>query len=44
MAAFVLADAFAEKLGGDSLSEMRRNLDGYLDALDARRARWDGEP
>jgi chorismate synthase len=44
MAALVLADAFAEKLGGDSLSEMRRNLDGYLDALDARRARWDGEP
>lgn len=30
MAALVLADAFAEKFGGDSLAEMRRNHDGYL--------------
>jgi chorismate synthase len=30
MAALVLADAFAEKFGGDSLVEMRRNHDGYL--------------
>ena len=29
--AFVLADAFLEKFGGDSLSEIRRNLDGYLE-------------
>ncbi len=28
--ALVIADAFVEKFGGDSLSEMRRNLDGYL--------------
>jgi chorismate synthase len=30
MLAFVLADAAVEKLGGDSLGEIRRNLDGYL--------------
>jgi len=30
MAALVLADAFLEKFGGDSLGEMRRNHDGYL--------------
>lgn len=30
MAALVLADAFAEKFGGDSLGEMRRNHDSYL--------------
>ena len=29
--AFVIADAFVEKFGGDSLAEMRRNLDGYLE-------------
>jgi chorismate synthase len=29
--ATVIADAFLEKFGGDSLSEMRRNLDGYLE-------------
>jgi chorismate synthase len=28
--AFVVADAFLEKFGGDSLAEIRRNLDGYL--------------
>jgi len=27
--AIVLADAFLEKFGGDSLDEMRRNVDGY---------------
>jgi chorismate synthase len=42
MAALVLADAYAEKFGGDSLLEMRRNLDGYLAQLDARRAGWRG--
>ena len=30
MVALVLADAFTEKFGGDSLGEMRRNYDGYL--------------
>ncbi len=36
MAAFVLADAMLEKVGGDSLGEVRRNLAGYLTHLDAR--------
>jgi chorismate synthase len=30
MTAFVLADAFLEKFGGDSLGETRRNYEGYL--------------
>ena len=30
MVALVLADAFVEKFGGDSLSEMRRNYESYL--------------
>lgn len=30
MVALVLAGAFLEKFGGDSLAEMRRNYDGYL--------------
>jgi chorismate synthase len=33
MAALVLADAAIEKFGGDSVTETRRNLRGYLDAL-----------
>lgn len=33
----VLADAMLEKFGGDSLSEMRRNVTGYLEGL---RERW----
>jgi chorismate synthase len=33
MVALVLADAMVEKLGGDSLPEVRRNLDGYLEAI-----------
>jgi chorismate synthase len=33
MAALVLADAALEKFGGDSVTETRRNLRGYLDAL-----------
>jgi len=37
MVAVALADAMLEKFGGDSLHEMRRNVDGYLAALDARR-------
>ena len=36
MLAFVLAHAFVEKFGGDSLDEMRRNYDGYLSAIGAR--------
>jgi chorismate synthase len=30
MVAIVLADAFVEKFGGDSLAELRRNRDAYL--------------
>ena len=37
MVAIALADAMLEKFGGDSLGEMRRNVDGYLAALEARR-------
>jgi chorismate synthase len=33
MVALVLADAAAEKFGGDSVGEVRRNLRGYLDSL-----------
>jgi chorismate synthase len=36
MAALVLADAMLEKFGGDSLSEIQRNLDGYLSHLGSR--------
>lgn len=36
--ATVLADAMLEKFGGDSLAEMRRNLDSYRAALGSR---WD---
>ena len=31
--AFVVADVFLEKFGGDSLIEIRRNLDGYLEQV-----------
>ncbi|MGH7603866.1 MAG: chorismate synthase [Gemmatimonadaceae bacterium] len=37
MAAFVLAQAFIEKFGGDSLGETRRNYDGYIASLGERR-------
>ncbi len=33
MVALVLANAMLEKFGGDSLTETRRNLDGYLAAI-----------
>jgi chorismate synthase len=33
MVAAVLAGAFREKFGGDSLAEMRRNVEGYLDQI-----------
>jgi chorismate synthase len=36
MVALVLADAVAEKFGGDSVTEVRRNLTGYLDGLEVR--------
>ena len=36
MVALVAADALLEKFGGDSLSELRRNLDAYLDRLNTR--------
>jgi chorismate synthase len=34
MVALVLAEAFLEKFGGDSLGETRRNFNGYLKQLD----------
>ena len=40
LTALVLADAMLEKFGGDSLGEMRRNVDGYRAASGAR---WDAE-
>ena len=33
MMAIVLAEAFLEKFGGDSIDEIRRNYQGYLDYL-----------
>ncbi|WP_051267666.1 chorismate synthase [Nakamurella lactea] len=33
MVALVVADAVSEKFGGDSVSEIRRNVAGYLDAI-----------
>lgn len=38
MVAIVLADAMLEKFGGDSLGELRRNVEGYVAALRARQA------
>jgi chorismate synthase len=38
MLAIVLADAFMEKFGGDSLDETRRNYDGYVSHVAARLA------
>ena len=35
MVALVLADAAVEKFGGDSITEVRRNLDSYLAAIPA---------
>ncbi|HEX8850749.1 MAG TPA: chorismate synthase [Gemmatimonadaceae bacterium] len=36
MLCIVLADAFLEKFGGDSLAEVRRNYDGYVSHVAAR--------
>ncbi|WP_420877295.1 chorismate synthase, partial [Rothia koreensis] len=33
MVALVLADAYTEKFGGDSIEETRRNVEGYLDSI-----------
>src|SRR5688500_6238130 len=38
--ALVLADAMLEKFGGDSLGEMRRNVEGYIAAAGTR---WEAE-
>src|SRR6266545_2319140 len=40
--ALVLADALLEKTGGDSLAEVRRNLDAYLASLPSFTATTDG--
>jgi chorismate synthase len=39
MTAFVVAQAFLEKFGGDSLSETRRNYESYLSSLSGRKGR-----
>ena len=39
MLALVLANAFAEKFGGDSLTEMRRNYDAYVSHVAGRSSR-----
>jgi chorismate synthase len=36
MLAYVLADALTEKFGGDSLTEVRRNYDGFVSHLTGR--------
>lgn len=41
MTALVLADAMCEKFGGDSLEEMRRNMDAYLERIASRAASRD---
>lgn len=43
MVALVVARAVLKKFGGDSLSETRRNVEGYLDAV-AERLDWDSDP
>lgn len=37
MMAFVIAQAMIEKFGGDSLGEMRRNFDGYVEHIGRKR-------
>ncbi len=36
MVAFIVAEAFMEKFGGDSMTELRRNFEGYLAYLSER--------
>jgi len=43
MVAFVLADAFLEKFGGDSLAETARNAAAYREGIDPLRAVERGE-
>jgi len=33
MVSYVLANAFVEKFGGDSITEMRRNYEGYINSI-----------
>ena len=40
MVALVLADAVREKFGGDSMTELKRNLDTYLVQVGELSARW----
>ncbi|SNV21471.1 Chorismate synthase [Dermatophilus congolensis] len=40
MVALVLAEAVAEKFGGDSVVETRRNVTGYLEAMPAGKRTW----
>ncbi|MFN0098731.1 MAG: chorismate synthase [Gemmatimonadaceae bacterium] len=44
MTALVLADAMCEKFGGDSLDEMRRNLESYLAQIASRVRSREGAP
>ena len=37
MVALVLADAFMEKFGGDSIPETKRNFEGYLKTVGPRK-------
>jgi chorismate synthase len=39
MTAFIIAQAFLEKFGGDSLGETRRNFESYLSGLSGRHGR-----
>jgi chorismate synthase len=43
MVSLVLADAFLEKFGGDSLKETRRNYEGYMKTVGPRRSRQEAE-
>jgi chorismate synthase len=40
MVALVLAEAFMEKFGGDSISETRRNYEGYIKTVGPR-IKWE---
>ncbi len=40
MVALVLADALLEKTGGDSVEEVRRNLDGHIEEVNRLFERW----
>jgi chorismate synthase len=38
MVAVVLAGAVLEKFGGDTIGDVRRSMDAYLERLDSRHA------